>query len=293
MMSRRTFMQRAGGIASAALAFPVPQPRRRYKLGLQLFTLRAAMARDVEGTLQRVAAMGYEEVETYGFDPEGIRYYGLAGKAFAQRLRDHNLSTSSGHYDLNRFVTTSVDDLKRYVDRCIEGARVLGQEYITWPLLDEDSRTIDKFKVAAERLNIAGGQIKKAGLQLAYHNHDFEFVEQNGQIGYDIILKETDPALVKLQMDLYWIAHGSKLTPHQWFERQPGRFVMWHVKDMHRTSRDYTEVGNGTIDFTRIWPDASLAGMKHFFVEQGGNFTHDPFRSVADSAEYVKRVLLK
>jgi sugar phosphate isomerase/epimerase len=69
--------------------------------------------------------------------------------------------------------------------------------------------------------------------------------------------------------------------------------VMWHVKDIHRTSRDYTEVGNGTIDFTRIWPDASLAGLKHFFVEQGGNFTHDPFRSVADSAEYVKRVLLK
>ena len=293
MIDRRTFIQQAGTFASAALAFPLSQPRRRYKLGLQLFTMRAAMARDVEGTLKRVAAMGYEEVETYGFDAEGSRYYGLAGKAFAQRLRDHKLTTPSGHYDLNRFVSSSVDDLKRYVDRCIEGAHALGHAYITWPLLDEGDRTIEKFKVAAERLNIAGGQIKKAGLQLAYHNHDFEFVEQNGQIGYDIILKETDPALVKLQMDLYWIARGSKVTPHEWFRRQPGRFVMWHVKDMHRTSRDYTEVGNGTIDFTRIWPDASLAGMKHFFVEQGGNFTHDPFQSVADSAEYVKRVLLK
>lgn len=293
MISRRSFMQQAGAFASAALVFPVSQPRRRYKLGLQLFTMRAAMARDVEGTLKRIAGMGYEEVETYGFDAQGIRYYGLAAEAFAQLLRDHNLTTPSGHYDLNRFVSTSVDDLKRYVDRCVEGAHALGQAYITWPLLDEDSRTIEKFKVVAERLNVAGGQIKKAGLQLAYHNHDFEFVEQNGQIGYDIILKDTDPALVKLQMDLYWIARGSKLTANQWFKRQPGRFVMWHVKDMHRTSRDYTEVGNGTIDFTRIWPDASLAGMKHFFVEQGGNFTHDPFRSVADSAEYVKRVLLK
>jgi sugar phosphate isomerase/epimerase len=190
-------------------------------------------------------------------------------------------------------VSTSVDDLKRYVDRCVEGAHAVGQEYITWPLLNEGDRTIEKFKIVAERLNVAGGQIKKAGLQLAYHNHDFEFVEQNGQIGYDIILGETDPALVKLQMDLYWIARGSKLTPNEWFKRQPGRFVMWHVKDMHKTSRDYTEVGNGTIDFTRIWPDAEVAGLKHFFVEQGGNFTHDPFRSVADSAEYVKRVLLK
>ena len=285
-------MQEAA-LASAALVLPGAQARRRYKLGLQLFTMRAALARDVDGTLQRVAAMGYEEVETYGFNPDGLRYYGLDATVFAQKLRDRNLTAPSGHYDLNRFVSSSVDDLARYVDRCVEGARALGQAYITWPFLDEDSRTLEKFKVVAERLNLAGARIKKAGLQLAYHNHDFEFVEQNGQIGYDIILKETDPALVKLQMDLYWIAHGSKLTPHQWFQRQPGRFVMWHVKDMHRTSRDYTEVGNGTIDFTRIWPDAELAGMKHFFVEQGGNFTHDPFRSVADSAEYVKRVLLK
>lgn len=294
MMTRRTFMQQAGAFASAALVSPLSQPRRRYKLGLQLYTLRAAMRQDVEGTLKRIAAMGYEEVETYGFDPEGVRFYGLAAKAFAQHLRDHNLTAPSGHYDLNRFVASSADDLKRYVDRCIEGAHAIGQAYITWPLVDEGFRTIEKFKVVAERLNVAGGQIKQAGLQLAYHNHDFEFVEQNGQIGYDIILKETDPALVKLQMDLYWIARGgSKLTPNQWFKQQPGRFVMWHVKDMHRTSRDYTEVGNGTIDFTRIWPDASLAGLKHFFVEQGGNFTHDPFRSVADSAEYVKRVFLK
>jgi sugar phosphate isomerase/epimerase len=294
MTTRRTFLQQAVMIgASSRLASASLQPRQRYKLGLQLFTMRAALARDVDGTLKRVAAMGYEDFETYGFDPAGLRYYGLDAKDFAQRLRDLNLTTSSGHYDLNRFVSSSADDLNRYVDRCIAGARVLGQEYITWPYLDEGDRTIEKFKVVAERLNVIGAQIKKAGLQAAYHNHDFEFVEQNGQIGYDIIVKETDPALVKLQMDLYWVAHGSKLTPHEWFTRAPGRFVMWHVKDMHKTSRDYTELGNGTIDFTRIWRDTELAGMKYFYVEQGGNFTHDPFRSVSDSAEYVKRVLLK
>jgi sugar phosphate isomerase/epimerase len=293
MTTRRTFLQQAGAFASAAVVLPIEQPGPRYKLGLQLYTMRAALSRDVEGTLKRVAAMGYEEFETYGFDPEGMRYYRLPAKDFAQLLRDMKLTAVSGHYDLNRFMSTSIDDLKRYVDRSIEGAHALGQEYITWPLLDEGDRTIERFKVAAERLNIAGETIKKAKLQLAYHNHDFEFVEQNGQIGYDIILKETDPALVKLQIDLYWIAHGSKLTANEWFKRQPGRFVMWHVKDMHKVSRDYTEVGNGTIDFTKIWPDASLAGMKHFFVEQGGNFTHDPFTSVSDSADYVKRVLLK
>jgi sugar phosphate isomerase/epimerase len=294
MMNRRTFIRRAGALASAAVASPLFQTRQRYKMGLQLFTIRAAMARDVEGTLKSVAAMGYEEFETYGFDPEGIRYYGMHAKEFAQRLRDLKLTTPSGHYDLNRYAGTSVDELQRYFDRCIEGAKVLGQTYITWPLVDQGFRTIDKFKVVAERLNIIGAQAKKAGLQVAYHNHDFEFVEQNGQIGYDVIIKETDPALVKLQMDLYWVARSdSKLTPNQWFKRAPGRFEMWHVKDMHKVSRDYTELGNGSIDFTRIWPDAKVAGLKHFFVEQGGNFTHDPLRSVADSADYVKRVLLK
>jgi len=293
MINRRSFLQHAGALATVPLASPLFQATRRYKMGLQLYTMRAAMARDLQDTLKRIAAMGYEEVETYGFDPDKMAYYGLPAKEFAQRLGELKFTSPSGHYDLNRFAGTSVDELTRYVDRCIEGAKILGQSYITWPLIDEPFRTIDKIKMVAGRLNVIGAQIKKAGLELAYHNHDFEFVEQNGQLGYDVILKETDPALVKLQMDLYWIAHGSKLTPHEWFTRQPGRFVMWHVKDMHKVSRDYTELGNGSIDFTKIWPDTQLAGLKHFFVEQGGNFTYDPFRSISDSAEYVKRNLLK
>jgi sugar phosphate isomerase/epimerase len=291
MMTRRTFVQQAAALAASAIVPAAPQRRPRYKMGLQLYTMRAAMAQDVPGTLKRIAALGYEEAETYGFDPDNLRYYGMPAKDFAQRLKDNNITTPSGHYDLNRFTSSSMDDLNRNVEPCKDGAHPLGQAYNTRPLLDPDARTLDKFKMVAERLNAIGGRIKKAKLQLAYHNHDFEFVEQNGQIGYDIILGQTDPALVKLQMDLYWIAHGSKLTPHEWFQKQPGRYVMWHVKDMHKVSRDYTELGNGTIDFTKIWPDTQLAGLKHYFVEQGGNFTHDPFRSIADSAEYVKRNL--
>ena len=288
-MTRRRFLEGAGAVASSA--FVLPQPRT-YKLGLQLYTVRAALRQDVDGTLSRVAGLGYEELETYGFEPEGLRYYGLDAKAFATRLSDLSLSTPSGHYDLNRQVRTSVDELKRYMERCIEGARALGQSYITWPLVDPDARTVDGFKVVAERLNLAGEQARAAKLQVAYHNHDFEFVDHNGTRGYDIILKETDPALVKLQVDLYWVARAAQ-KPQELFRRAPGRFVMWHVKDVHPLNRGYTEVGNGTIDFTAIWPDAELAGLQHFFVEQGGNFTHDPMRSITDSAEYVKRVLLK
>jgi sugar phosphate isomerase/epimerase len=179
------------------------------------------------------------------------------------------------------------------VDRCVLGAQALGQAYITWPVLDAADRTIETFKVVADRLNGIGERLGQAGLQVAYHNHGYEFVEQDGQLPYDIILNSTDPKLVKLQVDLYWLAHDSKQPAHYWFQRAPGRFAMWHVKDMHRVSRDYTELGNGTIDYTKIWPDIALAGMKRFFVEQGGNFAHDSMRSVADCAEYVKRFLLK
>ncbi len=138
-----------------------------------------------------------------------------------------------------------------------------------------------------------GERIARGGLQFAYHNHGYEFVEQDGQVPYDILLKDTDPALVKLQVDLYWLAHDSKQPARYWFDKAPGRFVMWHVKDMHKVSRDYTELGNGSIDYTTIWPDAERSGMKHFFVEQGGNFTRDPMQSIADGAAYVKTFLLK
>ena len=207
-------------------------------------------------------------------------------------LRDHGLTAISGHYDLNRFATAGDAELDGYVDRCIEGARVLGQSYITWPFLDEPLRAIEPFTRIVGRFNRIGERIAKGGLQFAYHNHGFEFAEQNGRIPYDVVLKDTDPKLVKLQLDLYWLSHDSKQTPRHWFERAPGRYVMWHVKDMHKVSRDYTELGNGSIDYTRIWPDAAFSGMKHFFVEQGGNFAHDSMQSVTDCAAYVKRFLL-
>lgn len=292
-IDRRLFLQMAGSAAFASMTTMTSPAQRRYKMGLQLFTIRRPMAADVGGTLKRIAALGYEEVETYGFDPNGIGYYGLPAKEFAQRLRDLNITCVSGHYDLNKFATASDDELNRYVDHCIEGAKVLGSSYITWPVLDDASKPIEAFKALVARLNPIGERVKKAGLGFAYHNHGYEFIEQNGQLPYDILLKGTDPSLVKLQVDLYWLAHDSKEPANYWFKRAPGRYEMWHVKDMHKVSRDYTELGNGTIDYTQIWPDTELSGMKHFFVEQGGNFAQDPMKSIEDCATYVKTRLLK
>jgi sugar phosphate isomerase/epimerase len=291
MVDRRTFLKQAGSFASAALVLPPIQKSPRYKIGLQLFTVNRDMNRDPVASLERVAQMGYEEVETYGIDPEALTYYRLPAAEFAKRLQDHNLPTPSGHYDLQQFLDAGTDDLNRYVDRCAEGARVLGQTYIVWPYLEPRRRTLDTYKRVAGLLNAIGSRLAKSGLHVAYHNGGGEFIAQTGQLPYDIILRETDPALVKMQIDLYWHAHDTEDPPDALFKRAAGRFVMWHVKDMHKVSRDYTEMGNGTIDYTRIWPHAAMSGMTHFFVEQGGNFAVSAMQSAADGMAYVKKYL--
>jgi sugar phosphate isomerase/epimerase len=290
---RRTFIKQSGVLASAAFLGFSFLPKTKYKMGLQLFTIREPLRQDVKGTLKQVAALGYHNLETYGFDSAQNKYYGYSAKDFQQLLSDLNLTTTSGHYDFNTLLNKSDEELDRYVDQCIEGAHTLKQDYITWPWLDPQSRTIEKFKLAAQKLNRIGERLKGTKLALAYHNHDFEFIDQNGQIGYDVIMNETDPKLVKLQIDLYWAVHSSKQSPHELFLKQPGRFVMWHVKDMDKKTRDYTELGNGSIDYKPILPDAKLAGMENYFIEQGGNFFKDPMQSIADSATFMKQNLEK
>jgi sugar phosphate isomerase/epimerase len=265
-------------------------PASKYKMGLQLFTVRGPMAQDPAGTLKKVAALGYRDLETYGYDADQNKYYGYKASDFKKLLEDNQLTTTSGHYNFFLFLDKPMDELRRYVDQCIEGAKATGQPYITWPWLDPNSRTIDTFKLLAERLNKIGEQVNNAGLGFAYHNHDFEFIDHNGQNGYEIIMNETDASLVKLQIDLYWAMHSSKLSPHELFLKQPGRFVMWHIKDMDKKTRDYTELGNGSIDYTVILPDASLAGLQYYYVEQGGNFAKDPMQSITDSAAFMKQL---
>jgi sugar phosphate isomerase/epimerase len=293
-ISRRRFLQQSSALATASLvtlpAF-AKSNAAKYKMGLQLFTIRKPMASDVIGTIKKVSSLGYEDLETYGYDPEKKSYYGLQASEFRKLIDDHNLTASSGHYDLFLYLSKSDDELKRYVDHCIDGARQLNQRYITWPWLDPESRTIEKFKILTSKLNMVGEQVTKAGLGFAYHNHDFEFVDHNGENGYEIIMRETDPSLVKLQIDLYWAMHSSKRSPAELFSKQPGRFVMWHIKDMDKVTRDYTELGNGSIDYTVILPEASRAGLEYYFLEQGGNFAKDPIQSITDSAVFFKKNL--
>ena len=264
----------------------------RYPLGLQLYTVRDPMAQDALRTLEQVAKLGYRNLETYGFDPATLKYYNRPAPELKKILDDLGLTTTTGHYDLHAYLAQPASAMTAYVDRCILGAHALNQQYITWAWLDPKSRDVESFKLVAQRLNIIGAQAAKAGLKVAYHNHDFEFLPQGGTTGYDIIMRETDPDLVKLQLDLYWVAHSSTRTPRELFQKQPGRFTMWHLKDIDANKR-YTELGNGSIDFPKIMADAQLAGLENYFVEQGDNFAVNPMRSIEVSAHYVRQHLEK
>jgi sugar phosphate isomerase/epimerase len=296
--SRRIFLGQAGLFSASAMLLPsalTASASNKFKLGLQLFTIREAMAKDLRGTFKRIAEMGYQEVETYGFNYGNNKYYwGLEPKDASKLLSDCGLTTSSGHYDLDKFFRSDQqDELKRYTDQCIAGATALKQSYIVWPILSPQYRTLEEMKRLAATLNTIGEQIKRGGLQLAYHNYGWDFMEQGGVIPYDIILKETDPALVKMELDLYWFSFGTRMKPLDWFKKQPGRFVIWHIKDMNKQNRELHEVvGDGQIDFKPIFKDTQLSGVKHMFVEQGNNYVPDAMSCVQRSADYMKKFLL-
>lgn len=288
---RREFLQHAAAVSIALGASAVRSAAKpRYQLGLQLYTVRDPMEKDAVGTLKRVAELGYRNLETYGFDPASMKYYNRPASEFKKILDDLGLTTTTGHYDLHAYLAQPAASMTAYVDRCIQGAQALNQQYITWAWLDPQSRNLESFKLVAQRLNLIGAQAAKAGLKVAYHNHDFEFTPHAGTTGYEIIMQETDPDLVKLQLDLYWVAYAATRTPRELFEKQPGRFVMWHLKDMDKSKR-YSELGNGTIDFAKIMPDANLAGLENYFVEQGDNFAVSPMKSIEVSAQYVRQHL--
>ncbi|WP_394749008.1 sugar phosphate isomerase/epimerase family protein [Spongiimicrobium salis] len=293
-MKRRSFVQQSS-LALSALMIPLSctsnKNTPKYKMGLQLFTIRDAMEKDPLGSLKIAAALGYQDLETYGYDVDQGTYYGYKAAEFKNILEDLQLTASSGHYGFSPFLERPMDELRRFVDQCIVGAKALDKSYITWPWLAPEYRSLEKFKVLSERLNHIGEQVTKAGLGFAYHNHDFEFTDHGGATGYDIILRDTDPSLVKLQMDLYWVMHSSPLSPAELIAKQPGRYVMWHIKDMHKLSRDYTELGNGSIDYTTILPEAERAGLEFYYLEQGGNFAKNSIQSITDSATYFKKHL--
>jgi sugar phosphate isomerase/epimerase len=289
MTTRRAFLTQAGLFATGALLLPkLTSAKIDGKVGLQLYSLREQLPKDPKGVIAKIAQAGYKEVETYGYSKEH-GFFGLSAKEFSNVLKSNGLTTPSGHYGMDMlFGEGKFGEL----DEAIEAAQLTGQQYVTIPYLNEKFRkTAADLKAVAAKVNLAADRAKRAGLKLAYHNHDFEFANIEGTSLYEVLLKETNPELVSLEMDLYWVVRSGQ-DPIQWFEKYPGRFHMVHVKDMDKGQPELnTEVGKGSIDFKKIFAKAKLAGIKHYIVEQE-NFKIDPYESITESSRYLRNVLL-
>jgi sugar phosphate isomerase/epimerase len=260
LISRNEFLKASGALA---LSLPFLKPtdvlvKPLQTVGLQLYTLRNEVGKDLAGTLNRVAEIGYREVETFGYN--NGTYFGKKPKEFRAMLDGLGLKTPSGHFMLGQ--------LQKDWDKAIDHAKEMGQQYMVCAYLFPQERTkIDDYKRYVDVFNKAGEACQKAGIQFCYHNHDFEFQPLEGQTPYDLLLK-TDPKLVRMELDLYWAVFAGK-DPLELFKASPGRFPLVHLKDMAKTEkREFAEVGTGSIDFQRILDARKAAGIQHFFVEQ-------------------------
>ena len=256
------------------------------KVGLQLYTVRDLMKADFDGTIAKVAQIGYKEVEFAG-------YFGRTGQQVRAACDKNGLVPISTH--------VQYDELDDKFPSVIETSKAIGLGYIVCPWIPEELRkSPDIWKQAAAKFNRCGELSKKAGMQFAYHNHWFEFLPVNGKLPYDELLKECDANLVKMEMDLCWITAAGG-DPLKYFNAYPGRFPLVHVKDLKTLPKvttggsqnygdtvDLTEVGSGIIDWKKIFAQSDKAGIKHYIVEHDS--PKQPFDSIAKSYDYLEKL---
>ena len=257
-------------------------------VGLQLYTLRDLMAKDPVGTLKSVADIGYKEVESFGYS--NGKFFGKTPKEYAALLKDLGLSEPSGHYGTGKATPDAKGTLTNGWQQAVDDAAAIGQKYMVCAYLTPDERTkLDDYKQFADLFNKSAEVCKAAGIQFCYHNHDFEFKVMDGQVPYGVLLNGTDKELVKLELDLYWATFAGQ-DPVALFKEHPGRFPLWHVKDMEKTpERAFAPVGTGSIDFQRIFDAKNSAGMKYYFVEQDV-CKLPPLESIAISLKNVEKL---
>ena len=274
-LSRRSFLKRSSTLAAGLAAgvgfasqLAVAQSRRIDSVGLQLYTLRNELAADFDGTLARVAELGFKEMEFAG-------YYGRDAGQIRSALDANGLTSPAAHIQW----AAVRDNLQAEIERAVG----IGQRYIVIPYLQENERSLDHYKRLIETLNTAGEACRDAGIKIGYHNHNFEFDTVDGVVPYDMLLQQTDPALVDMELDLFWIAYAG-VDPMPYIEQHAGRFSMLHVKDL-TTDGKMAAVGEGAIDFAAIFAHADTGGFKHYFVEHDNPV--DAMASVATSIATV------
>lgn len=274
MISRRDFIFKSGLVSAAGMLpvsfFMPPEP----ETGLILYTVRNEMDTDPEGTLKLIADIGYTWLEAANYS-EGL-LYNQKPAVFKRMVEDYGMKLISSHAGIN----------PDNIDRVISDSHSAGLKYLILPSLPSEWRkSIDSYKKAADFFNLAGVKCKNAGIRFGFHNHTVEFKPMARQIPYDILLNSTDPELVTFELDLCWItASGNSAVTY--INNYPGRFELFHMKDMTSRKRDAT-MGEGIIDFEPIFDLMKIAGLKYFFVEQDNCKTHSPLESIRISREYL------
>jgi sugar phosphate isomerase/epimerase len=277
-MDRRTFLAAVGGAAMTPMVARWAAAKTRAdhldRIGLQLYTLRDAMATSVERTLHEVARIGYREVEFAG-------YFDRPPRAIRQLLDRNGLKSPSAHVDIGL--------LRSGWYRTLNEASEMGQKWLVVPSLPSADRdSVDSLKRTAELFNRAALDAKTFKIRVAYHNHDTDLREVEGQRPLDVLLRETDAKLVDFEMDLYWLSMMGA-DPLAYFRQWPGRFPLLHVKDSSGPPDQRMEtVGQGTIDFAAIFAARDLAGARHFYVEH--DHPDDPMASVRASYSYLAQL---
>lgn len=264
-----------GPRALAQRASPRPVRLPSLPIGLQLYTVRAAMQQDLPGTLARVAAIGYREVEFAG-------YFDRSPAEIRQILAANGLRAPATHIPF-----ATLDD---GWEGALDASRTMGHEWVVMPWLPaEIRRDGDDWRRIADRYNRAAARAREAGLRFAHHNHHFELAAlPDGTVPLDILLAGTDPTLVDFELDLYWMVRAGG-DPLDYIARHPGRFPLLHLKDSSGPPRHrMVDVGAGVIDFPRILAAASADGAAHAFVEH--DQPDDPMRSIRASHDYLARL---
>ena len=308
MINRRKFLQNSGALAlgsltlahesSAATLFnnaPAAIPA-----GIQLYTVTSKIEADLDGTLKKIAEIGYKELES-AFTRKG-GYYGLKPKEFAAKAKEYGMTWRAHHCggapfrmpagatppvgpDGKPFVMPPMknlrDNFQEVVDECAEG----GVSYLVCSSTPID--TMDEVKQSIDTLSKTGEACKKAGIGFAFHNHVKEFEKVEGQLPYDMFLTQISADILKMELDLGWVTK-SGTDPLELFKKNPGRFPLWHVKDLSRITQKPVEVGEGYVDLKRVFADASNAGLKYFFVEQ--DQAPDPLVNVATSYANLQKL---
>ncbi len=267
-------------LGPAACTAPV-KDRKSFGVGLQLYTIRDAMSADVKGSLKKVSDLGYKYVELA--DYANGKFYGFGPQEFKNIVHDLGMEIISSHTKVEAEGIT-LENAQKMADDHAE----LGVKYCVQPWIEEKDRNIETYKKMVADWNEVGRIMKKVGIQFGYHNHNFEFKNIDGTIPYyDIILKESDPDLITMELDMFWATKAGQ-DPVKMFETYPGRFQLFHLKDMAKDNAPYfevvkddiTSVGAGLIDFKRIMAAKETAGMKFAFVEDDNQGNGKPFEAL-------------